>query len=101
MDELIRSSRGVVCMGGYNTLVEALSLRKPVLAFPDSDRGDQAFQVDALHAQGMLLKGGRSQGEPAIATLMNRLLTFRAQNTIDCNGAERSVEIVAQLLRAA
>jgi predicted glycosyltransferase len=101
MDELIRSSRGVVCMGGYNTLVEALSLRKPVLAFPDSDRGDQAFQVDALHAQGMLLKGDRSASEPAIAALMNELLKFRAQHTIDCNGAERSVEIVAQLLRAA
>src|SRR5262249_14277618 len=61
MDELMSSSRAVVCMGGYNTLVEALSLNKPVLAFPNGALGDQAFQVSALHAQGMLLKGDTSQ----------------------------------------
>ena len=100
MDELISSSRAVVCMGGYNSLVEALSLNKPVLAFPNSEHGDQTFQVNALHAQGMLLKGNHSQSEKEMTDWMNELLTFRPQHLIDCNGAERSIEIVEQLLAA-
>lgn len=100
MDELILSSRAVVCLGGYNTLIESLSLNKPVLAFPVEAFGDQVFQVSALRAQGMLLMGEESQSEQEITALMNQLPNFRAQHPIDCNGAERSVEIVSQLLGA-
>jgi predicted glycosyltransferase len=100
MDEFISSSSAVVCMGGYNTLVESLSLKKPVLAFPIEEFGDQVFQVSALHAQGMLLMGEQSLSEYEITTLMNELLSFRPQHLIDYNGAERSVEIVKQLLNA-
>lgn len=98
MDELISSSRAVVCLGGYNTLVEALSLKKPVLAFPHGELGDQAFQVNALHSQGMLLRGDQSLSEHEIAVLMNKLLHFEPQHPIDCNGADRSIEIIKQLL---
>jgi predicted glycosyltransferase len=98
MDELIISSRGIVCLGGYNTLVEALSLRKPVLAFPVSDGGDQAFHVNALHSQGVLLRGDPSQTEQKTTALMIELLNFRPKHSIDCNGADRSAEIVKNLL---
>jgi predicted glycosyltransferase len=98
MDELIGSSRGVVCLGGYNTLVEALSLEKPTLAFALDDRGDQAFQINALHSQGMLLKGDESQSESEITALMNELMNFRPKHSIDCNGADRSVEVVKHIL---
>jgi predicted glycosyltransferase len=97
-DDLLSSCRAVTCMGGYNTLVEALSLRKPVLAFPHSEMGDQGFQVDGLYAQGMLLKGDQSQSENEITALMNELLNFRPQHLIDSDGAERSVKIVEDLL---
>jgi predicted glycosyltransferase len=100
LDEVMDASRAVVCMGGYNTLVEALSLKKPVLAFPNGGLGDQAFQINALHAQGMLLKGNPSQSEVEITALMNELLNFRPQHPIDCNGANRSVEILRHLLGA-
>jgi predicted glycosyltransferase len=100
MDDLLSSCRAVVCMGGYNTLVETLSLRKPVLAFPHSGMGDQAFQVNALYAQGMLLKGDQSQSENEITALMNQLLKFRPQHPIDSNGTDRSVEIVKHLVSA-
>ena len=98
MDELMNSSRAVVCMGGYNTLTEALSLGKPVLAFPHGDVGDQPFQIKALHSQGLLLKGELRQSESVTTAMMNELLRFRPAYTIDCNGAERSVEIIKQLL---
>jgi predicted glycosyltransferase len=97
MDELINSSCAVVCTGGYNILVEALSLKKPILAF-SNERGDQTFQVNALHAQGMLLKGDQSQSEREITVLMNELLNFCPRHPIDYNGADRSVEIVKLLL---
>ncbi len=100
MDELISASRAVVCLGGYNTLVESLSLKKPVLAFPVEAFGDQVFQVSALRAQGMLLMGEESQSDREITALMNQLPDFRARRPIDCNGAERSVEIISQLLDA-
>jgi predicted glycosyltransferase len=100
MDELIGSSRAVVCMGGGNTLVEALSLKKPVLAFPHDELPDQAFQVNTLHAHGMLLKGDPSLGESEMTALMNKLLRFAPQHPIDCDGADRSLEIIRQLLGA-
>jgi predicted glycosyltransferase len=100
MDELASSSRAVVCLGGYNTLVEALSLGKPVLAFPHDELEDQGFQVNALYAQGMLLRGDQSLSEHEIAALMNELLHFKPRYPIDCNGADRSIEIITQLLSA-
>lgn len=98
LDELIGSSRAVVCLGGYNTLVEALSLGKPVLAFPNNELGDQPFQLNALHSQGMLLRADQSQSEHEITALMNELINFRPRHPIDCDGANRSVEIVRHLL---
>ena len=98
MDELIGAARAVVCMGGYNTLVEALSLKKPVLAFPDKQLGDQAFQVNALHSKGMLLQGSRLQSQNELTAMMNELPNFRPQHPIDYRGAERSVEILSQML---
>ncbi len=85
-------------LGGCNSLVEALSLNKPVLAFPNSEHGDQTFQVSALDARGMLLRGDPTQSENEMTARMNALLTFRPQHPIDCNGTERSIEIVKKLL---
>jgi len=98
MDEFFSSCRAVVCMGGYNTLVEALSLRKAVLAFPHSEIGDQVFQINTLYAQGMLLKGDQTQSKNEITKLMNQLLNFHPQRPIDFDGAKRSVEIIRNLL---
>ena len=100
MDDLISSSRAVVCLGGYNTPIEALSQKKPVLAFPDRQLGDQVFQINVLHARGLLLQGHPRQSEGEITALMNDLLCFHPEYHIDCNGAERSVEIVKGLLNA-
>jgi predicted glycosyltransferase len=98
MDQLISVSRAVVCMGGYNTLVEALSLNKAVLSFPNKVLGDQAFQAKALYSQGMLLMGDQSQSNAEVTALMEDLLCFRPRRPIDCNGTERSVEVINNLL---
>jgi predicted glycosyltransferase len=98
MDQLIGASRGVVCLGGYNTLVEALSEDKPVLSFPYSGLGDQIFQVSALQKHGILLRGDPAQSDREITAQMNALLKFRPKSRIDFSGAERSVKIVRQAI---
>jgi predicted glycosyltransferase len=100
IDQLMSASRAVVCLGGYNTLVEALSLNKAVLSFPNKVLGDQAFQAKALCSQGMLLMGDQSQSNTEVTALMDDLLRFRPRRQIDCNGTERSVEVISNLLRA-
>jgi predicted glycosyltransferase len=101
MDQLMSVSRAVVCLGGgYNTLVEALSLNKPVLSFPNKVLGDQAFQAKALYSQGMLLMGDQSLRSTEVTALMDDLLRFRPRRPIDCNGAERSAEVINNLLGA-
>lgn len=100
MDELINASRAVVCLGGYNTLVEALGQNKPVLSFPHSGLGDQVFQVSALQRHGVLLRGDPSQSDREITEQMNALLNFQPKYRIDFGGAERSVKIVVQALEA-
>jgi predicted glycosyltransferase len=76
MDELAGSSRAIVCLG------------------------DQAFQVNALYSQGLLLRGDQSLSEGEITALMNKLLHFEPRHLIDCNGTDRSIEIIKQLLKA-
>lgn len=100
LDPLIGASRGVVCMGGYNTAIEAVSLGKPALAFPNGSESDQQFQVDALASGGLLLRGDSREGVTLeeIGAQMRRLLEFRPARAIDCDGARRSARIVRDLL---
>lgn len=87
-------------MGGYNTAIEAVSLGKPALAFPNGSESDQQFQVDALASRGLLLRGDSREGVTLeeIGAQMRRLLEFRPARAIDCDGARRSARIVRDLL---
>ena len=98
LDHLILQARGVVCLGGYNTLVESFSLDRPVLAFSNDAGGDQQFQVRELAARGMMLMGDILMEREQITALMTELLGFKARHPIDVDGARRSVQVVRQLL---
>jgi hypothetical protein len=58
------------------------------------------FQVNALHAHGVLLKADTSQSDGETTAQMNELLKFRPKYRIDSNGAERSVKIAEQALKS-
>lgn len=100
LDPLIVQARGVVCLGGYGTVVESLSLGRPVLAFPNGPEGDQQFQIGELAARGMLMAGELSMQRAQITALMAALPGFRARHPIDVDGARRSVQVVQQRLDA-
>lgn len=98
MDRLMREARAVVCLGGYNTAVEALSLGKPVLAFPADRESDQYLQIQAMADRGLLLAGDPEMAIDAISALMRQLLQFRAARAIDVDGAARSAAVIRQWL---
>lgn len=100
---LIRASRAVVCMGGYNTMLEALVRGKPVLAFPQHagrQSSEQSLQVEVLAAKGVILAGDPASTPLEVAGLMAQLLTHRPSAVPDCDGARTSAAIVRRLVEA-
>jgi predicted glycosyltransferase len=55
MESLFAASSLVVCMGGYNTVCEVLSQRRPALVVPrETPRREQAIRAEALGRRGLL-----------------------------------------------
>jgi predicted glycosyltransferase len=96
----ILASRAVVCMGGYNTINEAISLGKPVLAFPRGIAPEQRFQVRTLAEHGLLISAEDVADEARIGELMRRLLDFLPDFIPDFAGAHRSAKIINGLMEA-
>lgn len=97
MDALMQDCRAVVCMGGYNTLIEALSLQKPVLAFASGAYEDQHFQIARYAELGMLRKGDASWSGEEIAAAMSDLIHFFPSSEISVQGASETARILWQM----
>lgn len=98
LDEMLAACTGVVCLGGYNTMSEAISLGRPVLAFPRGYTQEQVMQVRAFADQGLVRSGEGLIGAGALAAAFAELPDFRPAWIPDYAGAERSAAIVAELL---
>lgn len=94
---LMLRSRAVVSMGGYNTINEAVSIEKPLLAFPRASSPEQTFQVQKYADKQLLLSGAPARSRSDIAQLMRELLVFKPAFKPDCNGAQRSAHIIQRL----
>ncbi len=94
LDELMEKCCAVVCMGGYNTLVEALSLRKPVLSFPSGTHEDQHFQIDRFSDYGLLRKGDVNWSPQQIAAAIESVLAFSPLRQITTEGAEQTAKFI-------
>ncbi len=93
------AAHGLVCMGGYNTLVEAVSQGIPTVCVPRcSPRLEQLIRARAFERLGLLrcvtpneLTPGRLRREVAAALRVPReRLLARAKLALDFNGAERA-----------
>ncbi len=98
LDELMQQCRAVVCMGGYNTLIEALSLRKPVLAFASCTHHDQHFQIDRFGELGMLVKGHDHWSAVEIAGAIEALVDFSPNGCVSTDGAANTAQILKKML---
>ena len=82
LNDLMADASAIICMGGYNTLIEALSLNKPILAFPGSHGTDQEVQIMAFKDQGLLLSGNLDQSVDEVASLIRQVLKFKPAKSI-------------------
>lgn len=98
MDDLMQACRAVVCMGGYNTLIEALSLQKPVLSFASGNYEDQHFQIARYAELGMLKKGEASWSHDEIAKAISGLISFAPPRKISSNGAAETARILKEII---
>lgn len=96
----------LVCMGGYNTLVEAVSRGTPTVCVPRvSPRREQAIRADAFGRLGLIrtllpdsLSPARLRGEVDLALTARRdELAGRARRALDFGGAHRAARNLLEL----
>ncbi len=96
---LMARAERIVCMGGYNTTIEALALAKPTLIVPRvAPRREQAIRAERLAALGLVETIDPATLVPA--TLAERLVRpFRPSgNPLDFGGLDRAVSCAAALI---
>ena len=93
----IRRARLIVCMGGYNTLCELASQRKPALVIPRTrPRQEQEMRATLWARQGAVSVFPRQNLNPdALADRVMQLLEQAPRTTsprLDLDGLDRVVE---------
>lgn len=97
---------GLVCMGGYNTLLEAVSSGTPTVCVPRTrPRREQLIRARAFAAEGLLqlvepgtLTGGRLRLAIDRALQTPRIiLAERTRTTLDLGGAQRAATLLLEL----
>lgn len=98
---LIESVDLVVTMGGYNSVVEAVSAGKPVLVCPRTvPRREQLIRAEALAARGLVTvhrfdrQRGDTLAEAVLRAWASGPPSTDARGRIDLRGAERVCDIV-------
>jgi predicted glycosyltransferase len=98
----------LVCMGGYNTLIEAVSRGTPTVCVPRvTPRREQAIRADAFGRLGLIrtlspdsLSPARLRAEIELALTGNRdELAGRAHRALDFGGAQRAARNLVELAR--
>jgi predicted glycosyltransferase len=98
----------LVCMGGYNTLVEALSKGTPTVCLPRSfPRGEQLLRATAFARLGLLqVLPPEGLGAGELGDRLNQVLTWsrselasRARAALGFAGAERAAACLVEMSR--
>ncbi len=93
--EYLKVSKALITLGGNLTLAEALTFKKPTLAFPIKDHVEQLLNVYAL--KDTIMEGDPETPEKSVATFLRKLDHYTEQmkkTNINTNGAS----ILAQYL---
>ena len=97
MSVLMSNAAGIVCMGGYNTLNEALESQKPVLAFPRLDYVEQEKHISLLAKKGLLIAGSLMASSSEIARQLELLREFQPNYSIGFSGAAASATCIMEV----
>lgn len=99
---LVRRADHVVAMGGYNTICEVLSFRKPALIVPRvKPRREQLIRAERLEALGLVDVLHPADLTPAALSewlAQDRSRPAPARRRVDLNGLTRVPKLLAELL---
>ena len=85
-------------MAGYNTLVEATAMGRPLLLIPRVDIFEQESRAAAFAKAGLALVHWPSRKNSNLADSIKALLAFRPKGAIDTKGTDRSTELLFEML---
>lgn len=100
----------LVCMGGYNTLLEAVSCGTPTVCVPRTrPRREQLIRAQAFAAKGLLhlvepesLTGrGLARAVGTVLETPRRVIAERARAVLDLGGAQRAAALLLELAQDA
>lgn len=101
LPELISHAVGMICMGGYNSVTEAMATDTPVLVVPrDSRRAEQRIRAYAIEAAGGVDTQDLAElSPPGVSAWMHEARHRRVSRShIDLAGLRRVGQLAADLL---
>lgn len=101
LPELISHAVGMICMGGYNSVTEAMATDTPVLVVPrDSRRAEQRIRAYAIEAAGGVDTQDLAElSPPGVSAWMHEARHRRVSRShIDLTGLRRVGQLAADLL---
>lgn len=101
---LMQNAARIIAMGGYNTICEVLSLRRPALIVPRvTPRREQILRAEPLAARGLIDMIAPDDLTPAALTswMASKTTASAAADSLDLGGLERFKDFAAQALTPA
>ena len=104
-DAYLRKAKLLICMGGYNTVLEAISLNLPLLVYQKAfsqNNFEQACRINELQKIG--LAHSLYPNELQHSTLISKILTIlklgKNQKSMNFNGAENTKQAISLLINS-
>ncbi|MEX1112363.1 MAG: glycosyltransferase [Candidatus Andersenbacteria bacterium] len=89
----------VISMAGYNTTVEATSLKRPLLLVPRKNVFEQELRAKAFSQSGFALYWPQEVHNNNLSKSIQELLRFQPKGALDTRGAERSLELLMDMFK--
>lgn len=104
-DAYLRKAKLLICMGGYNTVLEAISLNLPLLVYQKAfsqNNFEQACRINELQKIGLVhsLYPNELQHSTLISKILTILKLGKNQKSMNFNGAENTKQAISLLINS-
>ncbi len=104
-DVYLRKAKLLICMGGYNTVLEAISLNLPLLVYQKAfsqNNFEQACRINELQKIGLVhsLYPNELQHSTLISKILTILKLGKNQKSMNFNGAENTKQAISLLINS-